>query len=84
MEDAILAAVREVIRTELGVRAAIGSDTDLVDDLGLDSLALLTLTVALENRFEVCLEPGADGSLSRVGDVVAQLARGPHGAAGRA
>jgi acyl carrier protein len=75
MVDEILSAVREVIRRELDVRADIGADTDLIDDLHLDSLSLLTLTVALENRFEVCLEPGPDGSLSRISDVVAQLAR---------
>jgi acyl carrier protein len=75
MEAEILRAVRDVIRGELDVRAAIGSHTDLVDDLHLDSLALLTLTVALENRFEVCLEPDADAGLTRVSDVVAQLAK---------
>jgi acyl carrier protein len=74
MVDEILSAVRQVIRAELGVRADIDADTDLIDDLQLDSLALLTLTVALENRFQVCLEPGPDGSLSRISDVVAQLA----------
>ena len=84
MEADILQAVRDVIRDELGVHSAIGSHTDLIDDLHLDSLALLTLTVALENRFEVCLEPGPDGQLSRVSDVVKQLARGlrPAGGAG--
>jgi acyl carrier protein len=82
MESDILQTVRDLIRDELGVRCAIGSDTDLIDDLHLDSMALLTLTVALENRFEVCLEPGPDGRLSRVSDVVAQLARGVRPAGG--
>jgi acyl carrier protein len=83
MEETILSVLREVIRDELDVRAEISRDTDLIDDLHLDSLALLTLTVALENRFEVCLEAGADGPPSRVSDVVAQLAqatRAPGGA----
>jgi acyl carrier protein len=46
-----------------------------VDQLGLDSLALLSLTVALENHFEVCLEPDEDEPLVCVGDVVRLLAR---------
>lgn len=71
----ILEGVRAAIADEVGARAcgAVGFDSDLVSDLALDSLGLLTLTVALENRFEVCLED-PDESLTRVGVIVDRIA----------
>ena len=82
MKAIVLDAVREVVRGELGIQEPVELVTDLVDDLGLDSLALLTLTVSLENRFEVCLEFDA-GVVTSVGDVVDFLAREIQHAEGR-
>ena len=74
-ETQVHEAVCEVLRSETGRNGPFFPETALVDQLGLDSLALLSLTVALENRFEVCLEPDEDEPLVSVGDVVRLLVR---------
>ena len=76
MTGSLLDAVCEVIRAESGCSGPLTAETDLVEDVGLDSLVLLQVTVELENRFSVCLEPGPDdGGLTRVGDIVTLLER---------
>ena len=45
----------------------------LVEDLGLDSLKLLMLAAAVENRFRVALTPADDARIRTVADLVAAL-----------
>lgn len=72
----ILAGVAEVARDELALDpAAILPEARLVEDLGLDSLRLLTLAAEVENRFQVALEPEDDAAIVTVGDLVAALER---------
>lgn len=72
----ILAGIAEVARDELELDpAAILPEARLVEDLGLDSLRLLTLAAEVENRFRVALEPEDDASIVTVGDLVAALER---------
>ena len=42
----------------------------LVEDLGLDSVGLLTLAVAVEDHFRICLEPEDEEGIRTVGDLV--------------
>lgn len=72
----ILAGVVEVARAQLELDpAAIRPEARLVEDLGLDSLRLLTLAAEVENRFRVALEPEDDAAIATVGDLVAALER---------
>lgn len=50
--DQVTTVIQEILRTELGVEAST-PDQSLMADLALDSISLMTLIVALEDRFEV-------------------------------
>ena len=41
----------------------------LVEDLGFDSLKLLTLAAEIENRFRVTLEPDEEAGIATLGDL---------------
>lgn len=53
-EREIAAEIRRIARDELGLAAAPGDDEELA--ARLDSLALLSLVVAVEDRFRVLLD----------------------------
>jgi acyl carrier protein len=72
----ILAGVAQVARDELELDPeTVRPEARLVEDLGLDSLRLLTLAAEVENRFQVALEPEDDAAIVTVGDLVAALER---------
>jgi acyl carrier protein len=58
-----MAEIARVLRDELGLCREVKADDDLVADLQLDSVGLLTLVVGLEDRFRVAL---AEEDASRV------------------
>jgi acyl carrier protein len=70
----ILAGVAEVARRHLGRSAPLDPGQRLVEDLGLDSLGLLTLAAEVENHFRVALEPEDEARIATVGDLVDVLA----------
>lgn len=49
-------AICAILRSEVRCEAALEPSTDLLGDAALDSIDLLTLTVELENHFEIALE----------------------------
>lgn len=51
----------------------IGSDTNLRDDLGLDSLQAVTVVMALEREFEVEVDDEEIDGLQTVGDILELL-----------
>ena len=53
----------------------IGTDTNLRDDLGLDSLQAVTVVMALEQEFEVEVDDEEIDGLQTVGDILELLAR---------
>jgi acyl carrier protein len=59
----VTAEIARVLRDELGLCREVKADDDLVADLQLDSVGLLTLVVGLEDRFRVAL---AEEDASRV------------------
>lgn len=63
--------VREVVSTQLGIKPEqITAESFFLDDLGADSLDLVELTLALEERFGIEI-PDEDGEKMRtVGDVI--------------
>lgn len=70
-----MAELSQLLRGRLGPTPPLGPETDLVGDLGLDSIAQLELVVALENHFEIVLEPEDGASLRTLGDVAAWVER---------
>lgn len=74
MED-IWKLTEETLRQQCKVTVAIERSTRLREDLGLDSLALLTLAVAAEDHFHLCLNEDPESPPATVGDFVALVAR---------
>lgn len=69
MED-IWKLTEETLRRDCRVTGAIEPSTRLREDLGLDSLALLTLAVAAEDHFHLCLNEDPESPPATVGDFV--------------
>jgi len=70
----ILAAIAEVAHEHLGHEGALAADARLVEDLGLDSIRLLTLAAEVENRFRIVIEPEQEAGIATVGDLVRLVA----------
>lgn len=68
--DEVLGEIGRVLREELGMQREVRPGDDLVRDLQLDSVGLLTLVVDLEDHFRVALKE-EDASVVRT---VAELA----------
>jgi acyl carrier protein len=66
----VLEQIADLAHRELQWEGTLQPEQRLVEDLGLDSLRLLTLAVAVENHFEVCLDPQDEAELITVGDLV--------------
>jgi acyl carrier protein len=73
--DEVLVEIRRVVRDELGVTREVGLEDDLIADLQLDSVGLLTLVVGLEDRFRVALREEDAASVRTVGDLAALVER---------
>ena len=72
---AVLAEIRRVAREELDVDEAIGPASTLQGGLRLDSVGMIVVAVALENRFRVRLQEEDAGELATVADLVALVCR---------
>jgi len=53
-------AVRTILAEHCGVTDNVTLDARLQEDLGLDSMGLLTLALETENHFDLCLEEPPD------------------------
>jgi acyl carrier protein len=73
--DEVLGEIGRVLREELALAREPRPEDDLVRDLQLDSVGLLTLVVGLEDRFRVALKEEDAGSVRTVGDLVALVLR---------
>lgn len=69
--DEVLAEIRRVVRDELGVTRAVRAEDDLLTDLQLDSVGLLTLVVGLEDRFRIALAEEDAAGVRTVQDLAA-------------
>jgi len=78
----------------MGIRAQIGPETRIGDDLALDSLRRIELAIEVENRFRIILEPEDETRIQTIGDLAEVIDRrlawpvdgacdAPHDAAGR-
>lgn len=71
----IEAGVREIAIVHLGLTGAVGAEARLIEDLGLDSLQIVTLAFEIENLFEIILEPEDERAIVTVGDLVDTIER---------
>ncbi len=73
MLEAIASAIRaEVERTK---NLAIDADTRLVEDLGLDSIDIVGVTIRLEDRFRVSIDVQEIKEIRYVSDLMDQMRR---------
>jgi len=72
--DEVLAEIRRVLRDELGLDRDPRPEDDLVTDLQLDSVGLVTLIVGLEDRFRIALAEEDAAAVRTVGDLAALVA----------
>lgn len=73
--EEILRGVEAVAQEHLDRPGELRPEMDLIDDLELDSLLLLTLAVEVENRFRICLEQEDEAAIRTVGDLVDTVQR---------
>lgn len=69
----VLAEVQRIAETEIGLDRPLRLDDDLIDDLQLDSLGLLTLVAGLENRFQFAIPDEATSGVRTVGDLIERV-----------
>ncbi|MCL2850480.1 MAG: acyl carrier protein [Micrococcales bacterium] len=73
-EDEVLAGLAEIVNEETGLAAdTITADKSFVDDLDIDSLAMMTIVSLAEERFEVTIPDEAVKELVTVGQAVAYI-----------
>ena len=68
----VVAVIGRVLRDEVGLQRAVRPEDDLLTDLQLDSVGLLTLVVGLEDHFRVVLAE-QDAAAVRTVDDLARL-----------
>jgi acyl carrier protein len=68
--EAILDGIRAVFAEHLNVPDGVTPETNIVGDLRLDSLELLTLVVELENHFRVAFAEGDEQGVVTVSDLL--------------
>ena len=68
--EEILRGVEKVAREHLNRPGELRRKMDLIEDLELDSLLLLTLAVEVENEFQIYLEEEDEAAIRTVGDLV--------------
>ena len=67
--------VKEILADRLDIDVKkIKSDSDLVDDLGMDSLAAIEVTYAIKDRFGIDIYDGDFSKIKKVRDIAEKLA----------
>ncbi|OYX33086.1 MAG: acyl carrier protein [Caulobacterales bacterium 32-69-10] len=62
----ISAALQEIV----GRPVAVADETDIVNDLGLDSLAIMNFVMALEDEYDISMPLDRMAEVQTVGDLV--------------
>lgn len=68
--EEILAQIARLARDKLCFEGAVEPKSRLAEDLGLDSMHLMTLAMAVEDHFEVCLDEDDEARILTVADLV--------------
>jgi acyl carrier protein len=66
----ILQHITAIAARALDWRGEVSESSNLVEDLGLDSLRALTLMIEIENHLEIRLTPEDEAGLVTVGDLL--------------
>jgi acyl carrier protein len=74
IEEDVSARLEKIIQAQIGSDTALSPETHLQDDLGMDSLELVELGIALENAFAIELPGAVMRRCATLGDLV-QLVR---------
>ena len=70
----MLEAVKEILSNQLGVDSdTIEQDTDIIKDLGADSLDIVEMLMVIEQEYDVVIPDEVIPSLTTVGDVAAYI-----------
>ena len=70
----MLEAVKEILSNQLGVNTdTIESDTDIIKDLGADSLDIVEMLMVIEQEYDVVIPDDVIVSLKTVGDVATYI-----------
>ena len=68
----VIDKLKEIIAEQFGIDTdAIGEDTDIVADLGADSLDVVEMMMALEEEYGITIDDAKIAELKTVGDVAA-------------
>jgi acyl carrier protein len=73
--DEVVSEIARVLRDDLGLSRPPRQEDDLVNDLQLDSVGLLTLVVGLEDHFRVALKEEDAAAVRTVGDLASLVHR---------
>lgn len=74
-EADVLAMVRRIAAIELDFKRAVAPGDELIKDLELDSLALITLAVAIEDHFNIALAEEESVRVRTVADLCQLILR---------
>ena len=66
----MLEVIKEVLSEQLGVEADIKLDSKLREDLNIDSLLAVQLSVLLENKYDIDITEEELGKLVTIKDVI--------------
>lgn len=72
-QENLLQIVTDTLRSSCGVKDEISSESELLEDLKLDSMGMLALAVNLENQFRIQLPEDPENPPETVNDVVLLL-----------
>jgi len=75
LSDAVLAEIRRIAVEELEMSRPPEPSDELIRDLHLDSISLITLATGLENRFRVKLSENDGNGVVTVADLTALVLR---------
>jgi acyl carrier protein len=77
IDSTLIAEIAETVRTAAKVPAQvlIAAESRLVDDLAIDSLDLVGVFLAIQDRFDVLIDDDDVPNLSRVADLAEYVAR---------
>jgi acyl carrier protein len=70
----VIAVIDRVLHDEVGLPRAVRVEDDLLTDLQLDSVGLLTLVVGLEDHFKVVLAEQDAATVRTVGELASLVA----------
>ncbi len=67
----IFETVREILARQLEVRPEdITRDTDIIEDLGADSLDIVELVMTIEEEYDIVITDDSVGNMTTVGQIV--------------